>query len=104
MSRRLPQYSEHVRAASSSAYRYPPGADPRRFVDLLRTGVLRPDDDSFAATPAGEDEVIAKMAQGRWDELVPVPLSPVGGEARVHRRWLLRPVDYIREKMPVGDR
>jgi hypothetical protein len=103
-SRRLPQYAQHVRAVSSSQYRYPPGADPQRFIDLLRTGRLRADDESFAASEADEDAVIAKMEAGAWNELVE-PAPPQADSAqRVQRRWLLRPVDYIRDKMPVGDR
>jgi len=104
MSRRLPQFAEHVRAVTSSSYRYPPGADPQRFIDFLRTGVLRADDEAFAGSQASEDEVLAKMAQGRWSELVALPTTAAQDDRRVHRRWLLRPVDYIREKMPVGDR
>ena len=104
MSRRLPQYAEHVRAVSSSQYRYPPGADPQRFIDILRTGRLRADDEAFAPSDAEEDAVIAKMEAGAWKDLVAAPLPDAAPTQRVQRRWLLRPVDYIRDKMPVGDR
>lgn len=104
MSRRLPQYAEHVRAVSSSQYRYPAGADPERFVDIVRTGRLRADDEAFAASEAEEDAVIAKMEADAWNELVAPPAPATGVTQRVQRRWLLRPVDYIRDRMPVGDR
>jgi hypothetical protein len=105
MSRRLPQYAEHVRAITSSQYRYPAGADPQRFIDILRTGRLRADDESFAANELDEDAVIARMESGAWSGLV-APAPPAAGDAarRVQRRWLLRPVDYVRDRMPVGDR
>lgn len=102
-SRRLPQYAQYVRAVSSSQYRYPPGADPQRFIDILRTGRLRADDESFASSEAEEDAIVAKMEDGAWKDLV-APPSDMAATQRVQRRWLLRPVDYIRDKMPVGDR
>jgi hypothetical protein len=104
MSHRLPQYVQHVRALSSSQYRYPPGADPQRLLELLRTGRLQPDDAGFAAAEADEDEVLARMEAGAWQALVAPPAEDARTQPRVHRRWLLRPVDFIREKMPVGDR
>jgi hypothetical protein len=104
MSRRLPQYAQHVRAVSSSQYRYPAGADPERFIDILRTGRLRADDEAFAASESDEDAVIAKMEAGEWRDLVAPPAPEDDSAQRVQRRWLLRPVDYIRDKMPVGDR
>jgi hypothetical protein len=104
MSRRLPQYAQHVRAITSSQYRYPAGADPQRFIDILRTGKLHADDESFAATAQEEDAVIGAMEAGAWAELVAVPAADAQPAQRVQRRWLLRPVDFIRDKMPVGDR
>ena len=103
MSRRLPQYAQEVRALSASSYRYAPGANPHRFIDLLRTGRLQPDNDNFAQDEAQEDAVLAVMEQGAWATLVAPPIAP-HSESRVKRRWLLRPIDYIRDRMPVGDR
>jgi hypothetical protein len=103
-SRRLPQYAQYVRAMSSSQYRYPPGADPQRFIDIVRTGQLRADDEAFATSEADEDAVIAKMEAGAWKDLVAPPAGDVTSARRVQRRWMLRPVDYIRDRMPVGDR
>ncbi|AMO22089.1 hypothetical protein GCM10027034_23850 [Ramlibacter solisilvae] len=105
MSRRLPQYAQQVRALSSSAYRYAPGADPQRFLELVRTGQLKADDASFADSEAAEDEVLVQMERGEWRALVAPPAADADDPSvRVNRRWLLRPIDYIREKMPVGDR
>jgi len=101
---RLPQYVNHIRALSSSAYRYEPGADPQRFVDLIRTGQLQPDDDRFAADPREEDAVVAAMAAGEWQALRGTPGPSHEATGRVRRRWMFQPLDYIREKMPVGDR
>jgi hypothetical protein len=102
-SRRLPQYARQVHALSSSQYRYAPDAEPQRFIDIVRTGQLRADDDAFSPDEAEEDTVLALMEQHAWGELV-AHAPPAEPSVRVHRRWLLRPVDYIREKMPVGDR
>jgi hypothetical protein len=107
MSRRLPQYARHVLAQSSSQYRYRPGADPQRFIDMLRTGRARADDEAFAANETEEDGVIAKMEAAAWTELALSPADHTQDEQqlqRVQRRWLLRPVDFVRDKMPVGDR
>jgi hypothetical protein len=104
MSRRLPQYAQHVRAITASQYRYPAGADAQRFIDILRTGQLRADDEAFATSERDEDDVIAQMEAGAWTGLVAAPAADAEPAQRVHRRWLLRPVDYIRDKMPVGDR
>lgn len=104
MSRRLPQYAQQVRAMSSSTYRYAPGADPQRFIELVRTGKLRADDATFSDSEDAEDEVLARMERGEWGALVAPSATEDEPSVRVSRRWLLRSVDYIREKMPVGDR
>jgi hypothetical protein len=93
-----------VKSASTTRYRYVPGADPARLVDLLRTGVLQPDDASFAPGTAGEDVVLASMAAGEWASLRVAPTAETGDVAPPRRRWFLQPIDMVRERMPVGDR
>lgn len=104
MTHRLPQYVQHVRALSSSEYRYPAGADPQRFMNLLSTGRLQADDEHFATGEAEEDAVLERMAAGEWASLAAAPDADAREFPRVHRRWLLRPIDFIRAKLPVGDR
>lgn len=104
MAHRVPQYVEHVRALSSAEYRYPPGADPQRLVDIIRTGRLQPDDATHAADESGEDPVLARMEAGDWASLATPAAADGSSEPRLHRRWLMRPIDYIRASMPVGDR
>lgn len=104
MSHRLPQYVQHVRALSSSQYRYPKGADPQRLLEIIRTGRLAPDDAAHSDSDAQEDAVLALMEAGDWDALAPAAAADQRQQPKVYRRWLLRPMDYIREKIPVGDR
>ena len=101
---RLPQYVQHVKAVSTTSYRYVPGADPQRLVDLIRTGRLEADDPTASPDAAGEDQVVALMRSGEWQALRQPPADAVSGSDRLRRRWFLQPVDFIREKMPVGDR
>lgn len=105
MAHRLPQYVEHVKALSTTAYRYVPGADPQRLIELVRSGVLVADDASAASDTAGEDVVLQRMIAGDWASLaLPAEAAPASASAGPRRRWFLQPVDFIREKMPVGDR
>ncbi|MCM2250966.1 MAG: glycosyltransferase family 4 protein [Ramlibacter sp.] len=104
MTHRLPQYVQHVRALSSSAYRYPPGADPQRLLEIIRTGRLQADDASRGSDESEEDEVLQRMQDGDWANLTTAAPDDGRDLPRVSRRWLLRPVDYIRDKMPLGDR
>jgi len=101
---RLPQYVQHVKAVSTTAYRYVPGADPQRLIDLLRTGVLQPDDALASPTTVGEDRVVSLLQAGEWEALRQPPDEGARASDRLRRRWFLQPVDFIREKMPVGDR
>lgn len=105
MTHRFPQFVRHARAASTTAYRYLPGADPQRLVDLIVSGELRADDPFEARDPAGEDQVVAWLRAGAWDRLQPPPpeAAPAPHE-RLRRRWFLRPIDAVRDRMPVGDR
>jgi hypothetical protein len=101
---RLPQYVQHVKAVSTTSYRYVPGADPQRLVDLIRTGRLEADDACASPDAAGEDEVVALLQSGAWDSLRQPPTDTPAASDRLRRRWFLQPVDFLREKMPVGDR
>ncbi|HET8744125.1 MAG TPA: hypothetical protein VFM98_00860 [Ramlibacter sp.] len=101
---RLPQYVQHVKAISTTSYRYVPGADPQRLVDLLRTGQLQADDAFASPDATGEDRVAALLQAGEWEALRQPPADASAASDRVRRRWFLQPVDFIREKMPVGDR
>lgn len=101
---RMPQYVRHVKAISSFAYRYVPGADPARLIDLIRTGRLEADDRATAPDTSDEDEVIEKMRCGQWDTLRLGSHQDEPPTGRVRRRWLFQPIDFVRAKMPVGDR
>jgi len=48
MVHRVPQYTRFVRAETTTRFKYDLSADPQRFIDLLRTGELRADDDAVS--------------------------------------------------------
>jgi hypothetical protein len=104
MVHRVPQYTRFVRAETTTRFKYDLSADPQRFIDLLRSGELRADDEDSAATTQQEDEVLQCIDQREWQRLLDRLEPDPRAFERVQRRWLYRPVDTIRERLPVGDR
>lgn len=101
---RVAQYTRHVRAETTTSYRYDAGADPARFVALLRTGVLVADDATMAADEREENEVLAVIAARDWQGLVNAVEPDRRPLVAVRRRPLYRPIDTIRQWIPHGDR
>lgn len=103
---RMAQYTRFVKADATTRFRYDFGADAGRFIDLLRGGPLSADDATWAADPSGEDEVLELIRQRRWDALQPdsAGVSTDTTLRTLQRRLLLRPIDRIRRRKPLGDR
>jgi hypothetical protein len=102
---RFSQYVDYVRAVTTTRYRYFEGADPARIASMLQTGRIAADDDDASADAAGEDEVLALVAQRDWKRLLDLaPQATARTETRVARRAGLRWVGRLRESFPIGDR
>lgn len=100
---RIPQYVADVRAVTTTGYRYNLDADPERFIDILRSGKLRPDDGTRANDTSEEDSVMELIERNDWHAFRSVP-EPGEGLRALNRRFLFRPVDWIAARKPVGDR
>jgi hypothetical protein len=101
---RIPQYTRHVRAESTTRFIYDLQADPRRFIELLETGILTADDSTHAVDPADEQVVLDLVCQRRWNELQPPVAEPMIAPGELARRGVYRVVDLIARKKAVGDR
>jgi len=102
---RVSQYTDYVKAESTTRYRYHPEVSPQRFLDLLRTGRLVADDEEAASDANGEDEILSLIARQEWERLgegtqvlTPERYTPLS------RRALMKPIDLISNWKPVGDR
>lgn len=104
MVHRVAQYTRFVRAETTTRFRYDMSADPRRFIELLRTGVLRADDDSWAESTVEEDDVLALIDRGEWQRVLDAVEPVQQHHAPMQRRLFYRPIDAVRELMPIGDR
>jgi hypothetical protein len=101
---RAPQFVDQVRCISTTHYEYREGGDLMRLPELLSSGVLQADDADYASDTAGEDEVLALIAARDWNTLLEAAPVPVAAPRRtVQRRWLLRPIDSLRDALPRGD-
>ena len=101
---RLPQYTGFVKAETTTKYRYNFDADPRRFVELLRTGRLTADDDVFAHSVAEENEMLDLIAGRDWGSVCRQSAKEEHEFVPIRRRLLFRPVDLVSNWKPVGDR
>lgn len=101
---RLPQYVRFVRSLTTTRYLYRSGADPDRFADLCKDGVLRPDDSSFASNHADEDAVLALIKRGQWKEIIDqFRLTEIHDQGEeLGRRPFFQAIDRMRNLMPLG--
>jgi len=100
---RIPQYVDYVRCVTTTKYDYLDGADPARLGELLRTGSLQPDDPLGAADRAGEADVLKRLDDRRWEDLLGSVPEQVGTLRPLRRRWMYRPLARLREALPRGD-
>jgi hypothetical protein len=104
MVHRIPQYTNFVRAETTTRFRYDHSADPQRFIDLLRTGVLKTDDESYASEKTEEDAVLGIIAKRDWQSILNSVKAATLPDGIVQRRLVFRPLDTVRKWMPIGDR
>jgi hypothetical protein len=104
MVRRVPQYTRFVRADATTRFRYDMSADAQRFIELLRGGELRADDEECADDTRAEDEVLQRIERRDWQGLLDALEPDAGVYEPVRRRLVFRPIDNIRQRMPLGDR
>lgn len=103
---RFPQYVPHVKAITTTSYRYFAGADPMRLIDMAMSGGMIADDASFADSSNHEDKAVAQIMARDWAGIMnssiekSMPLS----ELHVGRRTGLQWIDGLRSKLPRGDR
>lgn len=102
---RIPQYTRYVKAERTTRFRYDFSASPDRFMQLIESGTLQPDDAEFAADTSGEDAVLQLIAARNWSTLGAQPDAVAEPHLRpLHRRLMYRPVDVISRVKPIGDR
>lgn len=100
---RIPQYVDFVRSQTTTQYEYFEGADPERFLDLIRTGELKTDDATNAETVDEEDIVLAMIHNREWQKILDEPLETLQAPLyKVKRRLAFRAVDGLREYLPRG--
>jgi|GEM_PF-589497 len=102
---RVAQYTRYVRADATTRFRYDLSASPERFLELLRGAPLSADDDTSAEDQDGETAVLELIRQHQWSAIHAAAAEAEPGKLRtLRRRLLLRPVDVVRRRKPLGDR
>lgn len=104
MLRRIPQYARFVKAEATTRFRYDFSAEPQRFIQLLQTGLLQPDDASHAPSPREEDAVLDAIRAQSWQQLAQMPPDAGRDYQPLRRRSLYRLIDWVGQWKPVGDR
>jgi len=103
---RAPQYVNEVRCIATTRYEYA-DASPDRLMNLIKTGVLDPDDVVFADNTNEEDEVLDLIADRKWHEILDqsrrLAQKDVTGRQELSRRMPYQLVDTLRERLPRGD-
>ena len=104
--KRFPQFVDFVKAIKTTKYQYYQGADPQRLLDMIVTGKVLPDDETFAKDESEECTIVNSLKNKCWQSLANYE-SPIYTEKpilQVQRRFGLRWIDSLRSKLALGDR
>ena len=104
--KRLPQFTGYVKALETTKYKYFDGADPQRLIDMIVTGEVLADDETFAKDESEESAIVNSLKNKSWQSLANYE-SPICTEKsilQVQRRFGLRWIDGLRAKFSLGDR
>ena len=104
--KRLPQFTDYVKALKTTKYKYFDGANPKRILDMIITGKVVADDETFAKDDSEENETVDLLKNRSWESLVNYKLAIKTKKPLLHiqRRFGLRWLDSFRDKMALGDR
>ena len=104
--RRFPQYTDFVKAIKTTRYKYFQGADPQRIIDMIKTGELLPDDETYSSSEEDEKEVVKLLQNRDWAGLSTIEHEEVQTlpPLIIQRRFGLRWIDKVRERLSLGDR
>lgn len=105
MAHRVAQYVSDVKCESTTHYLYSANSDPAKFIDLLKSGVVRADDEIYANDCLDENVILEKIYNKSWTDFIST--SMVGNNEAfypIKRRWMYRAIDRLRQLFPVGDR
>ncbi|GAA4364682.1 capsule biosynthesis protein [Kangiella marina] len=104
--RRFPQYIDNVKARTTTRYEYYSGADPDVLIRMFKSNQVEAYDKSFEQTDEDELEVIKKIIEKRWRELVsPKSMnSNLGHRLKISRRGGFKLIDGLRDHLKRGDR
>ncbi|AJC49576.1 capsule biosynthesis protein [Allofrancisella guangzhouensis] len=102
---RFPQFTDYVKAIETTKYKYYYGAKIDVLVSMFSTGKIQSNDTSYSDSSEFEDKVIGLLKEKNWERIASFNqqqsnLKPYN----VRRRFVFRWVDYIRSKLPRGDR
>lgn len=100
---RIPQYVDFVKCETTTSYSYKKGGEAGRLIELFQTGILKPDEDTYAEDSTQEARILELMRERRWEELHTHP-ETTDGYYKVKRRVLFRWIDQVRSRMQRGDR
>lgn len=102
---RYPQFTNHVRAISTTQYKYYDGVDHQKLFDIIKSGQLKADDVTFSDMNEHENVLIEKLIDRDWKSMV-INTTQDSDTHRlaIQRRASMRWVDRVRTLMPLGDR
>lgn len=103
MTRRIPQYVDHVKCVTPTQYVYKAGADGNRLIEMLRSGELVPDDVQWAQSEDDEAGILELLRQKLWMNLIG-EREDTQSYTRIFRRFPFNRIDSIRSLMRHGDR